>query len=162
MYRNGTQLDDSKMDEEESKKRRNQSSGTPGTGDSGPAGQKGKNGRGSKGKEPTNKNKGTPRSPGDKVERGNRTEKSKSNDEWGQKWDGETVDGYDGADSKATKGYGQPSSGNYSQDMGGYKTFGTQGQGDSNVGVKEDYAETCSDRVMLITVSAQKDTVAAA
>jgi len=41
---------------------------------------------------------------------------------------------------------------------GGYKTFGTEGQGNSTIGVKEDYSDTCSERVMLITFTAKKDT----
>lgn len=55
-------------------------------------------------------------------------------------------------------GYGLPSKGKYSMMMGGYKSFGTEGQGEDGIGAKDDNATTCSDRVMLITVTANEDT----
>ena len=40
--------------------------------------------------------------------------------------------------SEPEKGYGTPSKGKYSLNLGGYKTFGTEGQGNSSIGVKDD------------------------
>jgi hypothetical protein len=155
-HRNGTEEGESDMGNETKAKRMNNSTNTSGTGMSGGPGGESKNGRGGKSKE------NTETGPSGNKSRGNKTNKQESNDEWGQKWDNMTSDGYDEDDTIATVGYGQPSDGNYSQDMGGFRTFGTEGQGDDKVGLKEDYSETCSDRVMLVTVSAQTDTVAAA
>merc|ERR1712070_970829 len=59
---------------------------------------------------------------------------------------------------QAEKGYGRPSKGKYSMDLGGYKTFGTEGQGDYSYGMKESNDTTCSPRVMLLTVTALEDT----
>jgi hypothetical protein len=60
--------------------------------------------------------------------------------------------------SEPDAGYGMPSKGKYSLDLGGYKTFGTEGQGNSTVGVKNDGAATCSERIILFTVTATADT----
>jgi hypothetical protein len=60
--------------------------------------------------------------------------------------------------SEPEAGYGMPSKGKYSLDLGGYKTFGTEGQGNSTVGVKNDGAATCSERIILFTVTATADT----
>lgn len=55
-------------------------------------------------------------------------------------------------------GFGMPSKGTYSLDLGGYKTFGTEGQGDSAFGIKDDFSYTCSQRVMMLIVVARDDT----
>jgi len=44
----------------------------------------------------------------------------------------------------AYMGYGSPTCGLYNQTIGGWKSFGTLGQGDSPVGVKDDYDSTIS------------------
>lgn len=62
--------------------------------------------------------------------------------------------------TEAEEGYGQPSRGSYSMDMGGYKTFGTSGQGNLPQGAKDEGSETCSDRMMMVQVTATKDTTA--
>lgn len=56
------------------------------------------------------------------------------------------------------KGYGMPSKGTYSLDLGGFKTFGTEGQGTSSFGLKDDFSYTCSERVMMLIVVARNDT----
>ena len=58
----------------------------------------------------------------------------------------------------ATEGYGKPSKGTYSTEMGGYKSFGTKGQGDSNFGAKDYNDTTCGDRIILLSVTAIQDT----
>lgn len=42
--------------------------------------------------------------------------------------------------------------------MGGYKSFGTEGQGDSPVGTKDTNDTTCGDRILLLNVRATQDT----
>jgi len=42
--------------------------------------------------------------------------------------------------------------------MGGYKSFGTEGQGDSPSGAKDTNDTTCGDRVVLLSVRALNDT----
>jgi len=44
----------------------------------------------------------------------------------------------------AYMGYGSPTCGLYNQTIGRWKSFGTLGQGDSPVGVKDDYDSTIS------------------
>ena len=151
-YRNGTEVPESNMSNETDMKKRGRSSNSSGTGDSGNTTTR--NGR---------KRESTEGSSGGKT-RGKKTDRSKTNGDWETDWSGKDADGYSTADdTKASNGgYGTPSKGNYSQNTGGYKAFGTSGQGDSPVGVKEDYSETCTERVMLITVSAQNDTSTAA
>ena len=58
----------------------------------------------------------------------------------------------------AEEGYGKPSKGTYSTELGGYKSFGTKGQGDSNLGVKDTNDTTCGDRVVLLSITALEDT----
>ena len=41
--------------------------------------------------------------------------------------------------------------------MGGFKTFGTKGQGDSNFGAKDYNDTTCGDRIILLSVTATQD-----
>jgi len=58
-------------------------------------------------------------------------------------------------DSTATDiGYGEPTTGEYSVEDGGYKTFGTIGQGDSTEGVKDEGTEECVNRWLFVTVTA--------
>ena len=51
-------------------------------------------------------------------------------------------------------GYGIPTKGIYSHKKGGYKTFGSIGQGESNLGVKDDNEPSELTRTMLVTVTA--------
>ena len=60
--------------------------------------------------------------------------------------------------SRAVEGYGMPSKGTYSPEYGGYKTFGTTGQGESNFGAKDYNDTTCGDRVILLSITALNDT----
>lgn len=93
----------------------------------------------------------------------------------GSKWDGKTYNKnetdwgryYDKGDyqkdmasnsTTAEEGYGKPSKGKYSMSLGGYKSFGTEGQGNDTTGLKDENATTCSDRIILLTVSAIADT----
>jgi hypothetical protein len=55
-------------------------------------------------------------------------------------------------------GYGAPTKGEYDSSEGGYKTFGTEGQGSSKKGMKGD-GEKCSKRKMYVTVTATEDLV---
>ena len=88
-------------------------------------------------------------------------------------WDGKTYDGgktdwgksyedkqYESNPEESTSesGYGKPSKGTYSSELGGYKSFGTEGQGDSSVGTKDTNDTTCGDRVVLLKVTALNDT----
>ena len=79
----------------------------------------------------------------------------KTRTDWGTD---DTASQRDPTQPKAEKGYGQPSKGTYSMELGGFKSFGTEGQGNQSAGVKDDYDTTCGDRVMLITVDALHDT----
>lgn len=77
------------------------------------------------------------------------------NTTWGKRWkrrNNKTEE------TDPEEGYGKPSKGDYSIDLGGYKTFGTDGQGNSTVGVKDDNSTTCSDRIILLTITALEDT----
>ena len=60
--------------------------------------------------------------------------------------------------SRAEIGYGKPTKGLYSQDLGGYKSFGTLGQGNSSLGVKDLNDTICGDRIILLTITANIDT----
>ena len=57
----------------------------------------------------------------------------------------------------AEEGYGKPTKGTYDASEGGYKTFGSVGQGESTEGLVEDDAEVCQERNMYITVTANED-----
>ena len=59
-------------------------------------------------------------------------------------------------------GLGLPSKGVYSAELGGYKTFGTDGQGEDTAGLREEGDSTCGERVMLVTITATEDTSSAA
>jgi len=171
-HRNGTETNNTDMEDAKRERRRRRNNSSNGTGggspsgsgnstggnSSGPGGSRGRggrNGRGGRGRERTE-------GPAGNRTRGNRTETQRTNSEWGQAWEGQDTEGYDDEGTKADVGYGRPSKGNYSASMGGYKAFGTEGQGDSRVGLKEDYSETCSDRVLLITVTATDNTTSTA
>jgi hypothetical protein len=56
------------------------------------------------------------------------------------------------------QGYGMPSKGTYSLDLGGFKTFGTEGQGNSSFGLKDDFSYTCSERIVMLIIVARTDT----
>ena len=58
-----------------------------------------------------------------------------------------------GKPSKTRGGYGAPTKGKYDPTQGGYKTFGTEGQGNTKKGARGD-KEKCSQRKMYVTVSA--------
>lgn len=77
--------------------------------------------------------------------------------DWGSS-DSDTQYEKDTTKTKAVSGYGKPSKGKYSADLGGFKTFGTEGQGNSQIGVKDTNDTRCGDRIMLITVEALHDT----
>lgn len=62
----------------------------------------------------------------------------------------------------ADTGYGQPSKGIYSAELGGFKTFGTEGQGDDPAGLREEGDATCGERVILLSITATDDTSVAA
>jgi len=51
-------------------------------------------------------------------------------------------------------GYGAPTYGLYNSTIGGWKSFGTVGQGNSSVGVKNDYDQSISERIVIVSVSA--------
>lgn len=55
-------------------------------------------------------------------------------------------------------GYGKPSKGTYSSELGGFKSFGTEGQGDSPLGAKDTNDTTCGDRIILLSIRATQDT----
>jgi len=111
------------MGSELSKKWRNESSNTSGTGDTGTEAQK----------EARSKKKPSNGESNGKKTRGQKTSNSSSNGDWkaaaDSRMEGRSTDGYnEGDNSKAASGgYGEPSKGKYSQKMGGYKTFGTEG-----------------------------------
>lgn len=87
----------------------------------------------------------------------------RKNDEDG--WDGKTINedksdwGQSSEDKQyesdpeattAESGYGKPSKGTYSSELGGYKSFGTVGQGDSPIGAKDTNDTTCGERIVLL------------
>ena len=86
---------------------------------------------------------------------------NKDKTDWGKSTN-DTQYERDPSKSKAVKGYGKPSKGKYSADLGGFKTFGTEGQGNSQIGVKDTNDTKCGDRVMLVTVQAIQDTIESA
>jgi hypothetical protein len=51
-----------------------------------------------------------------------------------------------------------PSKGKYSSELGGFKSFGTEGQGDSPLGAKDTNDTTCGDRIVLLSITALEDT----
>lgn len=82
-------------------------------------------------------------------------------DDWGKKErkKGNMTDEEKAEYAEPTEGgYGQPSKGTYSADLGGFKSYGTDGQGNSSVGAKDDLEDTCTDRVVLLTVVALNNT----
>ena len=67
--------------------------------------------------------------------------------------------GQDGEEIDSTRGgYGKPTKGEYDASEGGYKTFGTEGQGENKKGMKGD-GEKCAGRKMYVTVTATEDLV---
>jgi len=80
-----------------------------------------------------------------------------SKTDWGKSYN-DTQYQSDSDASESESGYGKPSKGTYSSEMGGYKSFGTEGQGDSSVGAKDTNDTTCGDRIVLLSVRALNDT----
>jgi hypothetical protein len=50
-------------------------------------------------------------------------------------------------------GYGQPTMGTYDPKKGGFKSFGTLGQGDISKGARNEKDEKCKKRKILVTVA---------
>jgi hypothetical protein len=63
----------------------------------------------------------------------------------------------DMADTTAVVGYGEPTAGDYDLEVGGYKTFGTLGQGHDNKGLKNHNKHKCANREMFVSVVAIAD-----
>lgn len=62
-------------------------------------------------------------------------------------------EGEEGEEVESTRGgYGAPTKGSYDPSEGGYKTFGTEGQGSSKKGLKGE-SDKCSERKMYVTVA---------
>jgi len=57
----------------------------------------------------------------------------------------------------AVIGYGVPTKGQYSLNRGGWKSFGTIGQGNSTLGVKDDADSSSENRHVFITFTALQD-----
>jgi hypothetical protein len=60
-------------------------------------------------------------------------------------------------ETEAEVGYGMPTKGRYNADDKGYKTFGTEGQGENKEGVMDTDSSLTKDRGMLISVTAKED-----
>ena len=60
-------------------------------------------------------------------------------------------------ETEAVEGYGKPTKGTYSSSNGGYKTFGTTGQGENTEGVKESTSDEEKERMILVSVTALED-----
>lgn len=60
-------------------------------------------------------------------------------------------------ETEAVRGYGKPTKGSYSVETKGYKTFGTEGQGENTEGVMDIDSEEEESRGMLVTISAKAD-----
>ena len=58
------------------------------------------------------------------------------------------------SDSEAVAGYGMPTVGSYDPYMGGYKAFGTVGQGEEMAGARDANDTKCEDRKLIVTVTA--------
>lgn len=86
---------------------------------------------------------------------GNTYDKDKT--DWGKSFEDEQYQADPDA-SEAESGYGTPSKGTYSSELGGYKSFGTEGQGDSPIGAKDTNDTKCGDRVVLLSIRALNDT----
>ena len=59
--------------------------------------------------------------------------------------------------SVAVAGYGMPTKGTYDADVGGFKVFGTVGQGEMQFGLHDKDDETCETRRMLVSVTVVKN-----
>ena len=57
-------------------------------------------------------------------------------------------------DGEAVAGYGLPTKGSYDPSVGGYKAFGTVGQGDEAIGMHDKNDTKCEKRRLLVTVTA--------
>lgn len=60
-------------------------------------------------------------------------------------------------ETEAIVGYGKPTKGSYNSDEKGYKTFGTEGQGENKEGCKDKDSSESSERGMYVTVTAVAD-----
>lgn len=60
-------------------------------------------------------------------------------------------------ETESVKGYGKPTKGSYNSTEKGYKTFGTEGQGNNTEGVMDKDSKKKSDRGMYVTVTAVAD-----
>jgi len=69
-----------------------------------------------------------------------------------EKTEGESME-----DTEAVKGYGKPTKGSYNSTEKGYKTFGTEGQGNSTEGVKDSGDDKNSCRQVEVSVTAVAD-----
>jgi len=58
--------------------------------------------------------------------------------------------------NKTRGGFGKPTKGEYNTTDGGYKTFGSEGQGEGKEGLRGD-SERCSKRQMYVTVTATEN-----
>ena len=64
------------------------------------------------------------------------------------------------SNTTATYGYGLPTIGKYNVSKGGFKTFGTVGQGYNILAVKNDSIDSTSSSTMLIQITAVSDMTA--
>jgi hypothetical protein len=81
-------------------------------------------------------------------------------DQFGQNDGGKRPGGGGGGSKTNTTergGYGKPTKGDYNTTEGGYKTFGTEGQGENKKGLKGD-KEECAERFLYITVTGNNQT----
>jgi len=60
-------------------------------------------------------------------------------------------------ETESVEGYGKPTKGSYNSTDKGYKTFGTEGQGNNTEGVMDKDSSKTSERGMYVTVTAVAD-----
>ena len=60
-------------------------------------------------------------------------------------------------ETEAVTGYGKPTKGSYNPDDKGFKTFGSEGQGETKEGVKDGKSQVAANRYVLVTVTAKED-----
>lgn len=77
----------------------------------------------------------------------------KNKTDWGKSFEDKQYESDPDADT-AESGYGKPSKGTYSSELGGFKSFGTEGQGDSSLGAKDTNDTTCGERIVLLQIRA--------
>lgn len=81
----------------------------------------------------------------------------KNKTDWGKSFEDKQYESDPNA-TVAESGYGKPSKGTYSSDLGGFKSFGTEGQGESPLGAKDNNDTTCGERFVLLSIRAIQDT----